>query len=314
MIDFVKIVLRLAIAAALIWFLIRITGVDWTSFSKISWPFIGLALLFSIITLLLRAMNFKMIARYRSYAPFASWMRLSATHQILFSAIPSGLGDLSFPLLANRETDLDLGTGARLIALVRARDALTLLTLAGVGLVLEGRMHILFALIPIATLVMSLKLEVFTTALLSQLPTNGKISSLLAPIVRDATDLPPLKHRMNRVLSSVAVWLSASAAVWAAFMSAGAALAIGDVFVMIAGLNVIGLLAISVAGLGVSELGAAGILIWLGWSTDSAAASALVGRPALLICVLFASGLIWGYSSLAIGRNQATTAQLKPSR
>ena len=63
----------------------------------------------------------------RSFAPthahsnVASWIRLAARHQLIFSVFPSGLGDLSFPLLAKQIVSVQTVHALRIMILVRAK-------------------------------------------------------------------------------------------------------------------------------------------------------------------------------------------------
>ena len=64
-------------------------------------------------------------------------------------------------------------------------------------------------------------------------------------------------------------------------------------FVMLAGLNAIGMVAISVGGLGIAEVGSAGILAVLGTPLDQAAHLSLIARPVLLFSMLSACVVLW---------------------
>jgi len=280
------------VAVALIALLVQISGVELARFADVSLTHVGLTLILSVSTLLLRAVNFRLIAGHLARPEFTGWMSLTANHQVLFSAIPSGLGDLSFPHLARAKTGLPLAHGARLIAVSRARDALSLLALATIGLAVEGRAPLAMALVSILFLLISFQLEPLAQRLLRRLPKQGKLAERLGALTRGTDQTVHWHCRLTRTGGSLAIWLSAAAAVGTAFASAGAALPPGDVLILIAGLNVVGLLAVSIAGIGIAEAGAAGILIWLGWTAETAATTALIGRPVLLVCVLAASGLV----------------------
>lgn len=312
--KFGQIALRAGVAIALIALLVQISGVELARFRDVSGHLIAVTIGLSVLTLMLRALNFRLIAGSAARSELMGWMSLTANHQVLFSAIPSGLGDLSFPHLARAKTGLPLVHGARLIAVSRARDALTLLALAIIGLVVEGRSPIwLFAFSGLC-LTSSYHLETFAHRLRHLLPQAGPVAQKLSALTQGSTVHLTARDRLLRVGGNLAIWLSATAAVGTAFASAGAALSPGDVLVLIAGLNVVGLFAVSIAGIGIAEAGAAGILIWLGWTTEPAIATALIGRPILLISVMAASGLIalsaWALSYKWRG---AATAQLASS-
>ncbi len=309
-----RIALRVGVAVTLIMLLIQLSGVELSRFQQVSPRHIALTLLFSILTLLLRAANFRLIAGSDAHSSFGNWMSLTASHQVLFSAVPSGLGDLSFPHLARAKPGLPLLAAARLIALSRARDALSLLALAAFGLALEGRMPPWCALFSGIFLALSLQLEPLIARLLRVLPQNTRLATRLSQTVAPESLAPGWHCRITRSFGSLAIWLSAAAAVGASFAAAATVLAPGDVFVMIAGLNVVGLLAVSIAGLGIAEAGAAAILIWLGWSPDGAATAALIGRPLLLVCVLLACALVAAFAwLLCYNWRGAATAQLAPA-
>lgn len=80
----------------------------------------------------------------------------------------------------------------------------------------------------------------------------------------------------------------------AGFRAAGHPLSLSEAWVMLAGLNIAGALALSVAGLGVAEAGAAGVLTLLGLPLAEAAGIALIARPILLLSNAAASALIEG--------------------
>ena len=76
------------------------------------------------------------------------------------------------------------------------------------------------------------------------------------------------------------------------FAAAGHPLTVFEGWVVIAGLNVAGMLAVSVAGLGVAEAGAAGMLALLGMPLAEAAAVAVIARPLLLLSTVTASAVL----------------------
>ena len=72
--------------------------------------YLVLGLAISVATLFLRGLRLACVACPKpfEFAP-AAWIRLSAQHQMIFLILPSGIGDASFPLLAQKLVKMDFG-------------------------------------------------------------------------------------------------------------------------------------------------------------------------------------------------------------
>jgi len=282
-IDYRRIGFGAAIAVVLLFALVRISGIGIADLGNIVPGYVVLGLGFSLLTLTCRAANYRLLAHQQNPAPFNTWLKLAAKHQFLFSVVPSGLGDAGFPVLAKQHVALSLQDGVRVILLARARDALILLALAAIGASVQRHLPISFLLAGVAFVLFAFLAEpLISLAFRILRPISGKFSHMLAAGFPD----PGWKTRVVRTVSTLASWLSAACAIAAAFASAGATLHPGDVLILMAGLNVVGLLAISIGGLGIAEAGSAGILALLGYPLEQATQMSLLARPVLLISVL----------------------------
>ena len=220
--------------------------------------------------------------------PLGRWITLAARHQLVFILAPSGSGDLAFPLLAGRMTGLSTGAATRLIAEARVRDMLVVLGLGAAGLVGAG---------------LAPPFVLLGTALAAAALYRADLSvTLIAALLRKLRRAPPsppatgpgIRTRVLPVLLPILLWLCASGGIMAGFRAAGHPLSLSEAWVMLAGLNIAGALALSVAGLGVAEAGAAGVLTLLGLPLAEAARIALIARPILLLSNAAASALIEG--------------------
>jgi len=98
--------------------------------------------------------------------------------------------------------------------------------------------------------------------------------------------------RVQTAIGCLVSWCAAMASLWTLFAMTGIRLELGEIMLVIAGLNLVGALAtFTVAGLGVSEGGLAVLLALLGHAADSAAV-ALTVRPLALINSLLVCGVV----------------------
>ena len=250
---------------------------DWRAIDP---GFAALAVLASLVTVMARGLAY---ALYAKAGNKGVWLDIGARHQALFSLVPSGLGDLGFPVLANRHAGVTLGQGAGIIALARLRDVLVLGALFLAAMPFSDVGPIATLAPAIALLGAALCLEPLISTIARHLP---RIGDTLAHASA------PLSDRTKRTALATLSWLAASLAVWSAFRAAGTTLDPSDAVLLIGGLNAAGILAFTVGGLGIAEIGAAAILIWLGTPPEDAARTALTARPLLLCSVVLACLLI----------------------
>ncbi len=252
-------------------------------------------------------------------------VRLSALHQVLFTLLPSGSGDAGFPLLAKR---LNAGTtqaATRALIVFRIQDLWALAALAGIGLFLwSGGPQLSSILLPLGVLLAlaglywapSLTLSVghfllaFAPNLGAERPSGWReqtiawLRSLAAEFGRPLTPRQCAHGAWLTLLS----WCFAAGSIWSLFGMIGQDLRVGEVLIIIAGLNLVGAVAVfTVAGLGAAELGLAAILMLLGADLASSATSALVVRISALGVVLLSCGLIEAGIRAMSGRLSATT-------
>ncbi|MBU2888813.1 lysylphosphatidylglycerol synthase domain-containing protein [Celeribacter halophilus] len=217
------------------------------------------------------------------------WVKLAGRHQFVFILAPSGVGDLVFPLLAGRMVGLAVAPAVTLIAVARLRDVCAVLGLGCAGLAATGHMPLLCGAAAIACFAALYFIDI-------TLSLAGRLIHRLRNLPE--TDIATPANRAPAAALTLALWLAASLGVAAGFAAAGRPLSLFEAWVMLAGLNVAGALALSLAGLGVAEAGAAGVLVFLGLPLTEAVANALVARPILLLCNVAASGLVEGFSRI----------------
>ncbi|MEO0751512.1 MAG: lysylphosphatidylglycerol synthase domain-containing protein [Pseudomonadota bacterium] len=269
--------LAIAVSGGLLVLVLYVADIGAIDLSQIQPAYLPLAVLAYLAVLVLRATLLRHLAQGATDLRFRTWLALAARHQFVFTLAPSGSGDLAFPVLANRMVGVTLGQGTALIAGSRLRDICAILGLGFIGLSATGAAPIL--MVEAAVLCgFALYFSDVTGAFIAQL------------LRRDVSDAPPPGRALAALLTCL-IWLSASGAIAAAFAAAGHPLTHYETFVMLAGLNIAGALAVSIGGLGIAEAGAAGVLAFLGMPLAEAAAIALVARPILLLTNVAASGL-----------------------
>ncbi len=233
------------------------------------------------------------------------WVQLAARHQAVFTLAPSGFGDLGFPLLAKHITGLAGSTALRIIAQCRLRDTIALAAIGLLGVVLIG--------IPVGfgwpVILFTLPLIWFADELaviFLRVVTLAVPKSRIATFLREAArqEDVSLRDRMVRTLLVALVWSAALAGVMAAFRVLGLPIGLGEAMLFIAAVNLAGALAISIAGLGVTEAGATAALVAVGIKLDEAASIALLVRPLLLVSVVLSSlALDLSIAAIRVRRN-----------
>ncbi len=235
------------------------------------------------------------------------WIRLAAVHQLVFTVLPSALGDLSFPALVKRVIGGDIALGTRLLLAHRLQDLWALTMLAGLGLLAQVGFHPWFVAVglsmALACLVWSADLTRHALAVPTRLGAvlggrrwkflQRRLEPLLNALLLEASKPVDWPLRLYSAAATIAAWTLATVSLWCLFAMFGIHLSFGQALLVIAGLNLVGAAAaFTVAGLGVSEVGLAGILLALGFALPEALATALIVRPAALIMTLASCGLI----------------------
>ncbi len=291
--DLKRIALGVAVAALLMAVLAKLSGVGLSDFANISPAYAVMALLFSMATIALRAANYRAIGNQYVAASLRGWLQVSLRHQFLFTAVPSGLGDIGFPVLARQYVGLDLKQGAATIAMARLRDLCFLPALGCGGLAVLGYAPVLSSLAALALGAAGLMAE----QLVGLLRRSFQRLRAKVPPSQDVGQ-QTFTSQLIRSALTIGSWTSAALALWCAYASAGFVLDPAASFVMLAGLNAIGIIAISVGGLGVAEAGSTGVLTFLAVPLEQAAQVSLVARPVFLVAVLAACAVLWAASRL----------------
>jgi uncharacterized membrane protein YbhN (UPF0104 family) len=253
--------------------------------ANLSW-LLGVAAAY-LLVIVGRGLSLRALAPADQRGPLLQWLQLAGRHQVFFSTIPAGLGDAGFPILAKAIAEIELPIAVRIIAQFRFRDMLFVSTMGIFGLVLTGLPGI-YGLLSIA---LALPLLWFSddiaNTLLKLVRSLVRKGSFL-DFLQQATDHPPpqVRDRLLRTAFAIWVWTAAVAAVVAAFRALGFDLTIGEALLFIAAVNIAGAVSLSIAGLGVSEAGAAAALIAGGMPLQQATSLALVVRPTLMLTIV----------------------------
>lgn len=246
---------------------------------------------------------------------------LAARHQASFTILPSGSGDLVFPLLAKERLRCPAVTASRVLVAFRGLDAAALLALLAAALTVHLLPHrpgwLAFLLLAIAAAagVVAPRAAEVAVALhdrgvwwLKRLrradPRAGE---------QEARALS-VRERAVLVLWSILAWLCAAAAFWFLFAMVGRPVGPAQAVLILGAVNLAGAAALfTLGGLGVSEIGLAGTLVVLGVPVGEAAGLALVVRPAALAMTLAASALC-ELAARSLPRPAASPSSASPRR
>ena len=279
---------------------------------KLSVPAIGLASILFFLNLAIRGYWLRLLAPAGdARLELPRWIRLAVAHQAAFMLLPSGAGDLGFPLLASRITGVSFSAAVRMILCYRLQDLWVLGMLGAAALAsiaFEGGTSAAILAVPALAapaLVWSADLARLAgiagarlLRLLKRVLHGPCFGRLCAAIDRMAGELEsPLGAgpRFKTALACTAAWAATCAYVWVLFAMIDVDLGIAQVIVVVAGLNLAGALAsFSIAGIGVSEGGLAAVLVLLGYTAQQALSLALVVRPVILLNALLVCGVAEG--------------------
>lgn len=282
--------LAILVSAGLLAVLLRFTDFAFPDMSRLAPRWLVLVLAAHMLAVCCRGALFRALAREKGREGVAGWIRLAARHQAIFSILPSGVGDFSFPFLAKRFVALETEKALRVMILFRQRDlvALTVIAVAGATIVADQTFLAGIALFAGAIcLWFADDIVSFAATILGKFIRRGKVAGWLKLFAM--TEKLTLYERATSWVLTVVIWAASTSAVLAAFFAVGQHMTIGAAFLFLALINAAGVVAISVAGLGVSELGATSALVLTGRSIQEAAATALVVRPTLLLSMLICS-------------------------
>ena len=294
-------------SAVLLWLLAR--NLDGAAFagnwSRIAPGYALLAVALYLGNLIVRSLRLRRLGAASGAGPaWPPWIRLAALHQLLFSVLPSGLADIGFPVLASRVTGCNPSVGARLLFTYRIQDLWALAMFGGVGLVFRvadwavdpvvlgfGLMTAAACLIWSNDLTRALGAGVL--AVVEHGPGQRIAARSLRRLAEELRRPASWRLRLHGAWATLAGWALAAASLWSLFMMIELRLGVAEVLLIIAGMNLVGTVAaFTVAGLGVSEVGLAAILLALGFGAPEALVVALIVRPAALGRVVISCGLI----------------------
>lgn len=238
------------------------------------------------------------------------WIRLAALHHMLFTVMPSGIGDAGFPVLASRLVRCSVYAATRILLTYRIQDLWMLAILAGTGFLLRSVETTLDPVwlscglaLAAACLFWATDLtRLFGSAVLATLGGFGKegpgtggspILSRLQSFAAELNQPAPGIQRIHGTWTTILSWALVAASVWSLFEMIDVRLTPGEVLLVVAGMNLVGAVAaFTVAGLGVGESGLAAILVVLGFTAVESVAVALIVRPAAVLMVLVSGGLL----------------------
>ena len=280
--------------------------------AKLSAPAIGLASFLFFLNLAIRGYWLRLLAPGGdARVGLARWVRLAVAHQAAFMLLPSGAGDLGFPLLASRIAGVSFAAAVRMILCYRLQDLWVLAVLGAAALALiaydtgTSPAILIVPALAVPALVWSADLARLAASAVARLLRlfkrvlpGGRFHRLSAATDRMAGELGAVLaagHRFKTALACTSAWAATCAYVWVLFAMVGVDLNVADVIVVVAGLNLAGALAsFSIAGIGVSEGGLAAVLVLLGYAAQEALSLALVVRPVILLNALLVCGVAEG--------------------
>ncbi len=311
--PFIRMILALLVSVVLLGILVSFVDfeklVGWGEILEPMW--LAPALAFFLTNLGLRGVRLCVMGRSTSESvPCAAWIRLAARHQVLFSFLPSGLGDLGFPALARRTTAISSAAGTRLIGVYRLQDIwalVVLLTIGALGTVLPfsiGIPSILGGLfIAVAALIWSDALTVrlgrSVLSMEDRFPSRirqfvrERLSTFISDLDQEFQQSTSMRDRLVTAVLTLASWSLAAASLWSLFRMTGFSFDIQQIVLIVGWLNLAGAFAtFTFGGLGVAETALAAILIFLGIEPNLAIPVSLIVRPAALVNVMVCGGLI----------------------
>lgn len=250
-----------------------------------------------------RAASLRALAPVESRGRWPRWLRLATRHQVVFSLAPSGIGDIGFPLFARRYTEVATPDALRMIAGFRLRDAIIILYAVVIAYGLQ-RSQPLIGVLGFAALLITL----YRTDVVLRFLIRGAAMSMpwrnLSAYLKTCVPAEEIScnARRERMYWPVLTWMSATAAVWSGFAAVGWPVSVGETLMILAVLNLIGALALSIAGLGVAEAGVAAALLGMGAEPLDAVAIALMVRPLLLVSMLTACAALELVTLLSLRR------------
>ncbi|MXO64027.1 hypothetical protein GRI48_13555 [Altererythrobacter oceanensis] len=275
--------------------LLSLADLDWRDFSRIDIAGFALVVVFHVLVLVTRGWLMGQLSQKGedgSARPLA-WVHLAARHQFIFTVLPTGLGDLLFPALAKRLVGRTATEAFSVIAQVRSRDLIVLITLAlGGSLIITGIEWAAAAVAFLALPVLFYADKFFRLALhlVRKSLADGKLASFLEAIA--SSEPPDSFSRFRLTVASILDWFFVICSVLATFEAIGEPVPVGVAMLFLAGINLFGALAISIGGLGVSETGGAAALVLADRTVKNATALSLLARPLLLVSMLSASLMI----------------------
>ena len=283
--------------------------------SELRWRWAAGSLSFVVLAVALRGFRLQILAQHGScFASSSRWSHVAAVHQLLFTTLPSGFGDVSFPMLVAKTCQLSMGTGLRVLTLYRLHDLLLLAALLLWGLtglpMTRGCQFVCIAagcmLAATPALISPVRLgTLFDVACRWLAPVTrwqlgGKLAArcqfmLEAAIQSPQTSPRVVTHRRDlaQVALAMATWACALGNYACLFRMVGMTPPFVHLLLIVGGLNLSGALAaFAIGGIGVGESALAGILMLLGFSMADAIPISLIVRPAALISILTGSALV----------------------
>ncbi|MCA9150125.1 MAG: flippase-like domain-containing protein [Planctomycetales bacterium] len=262
-----------------------------------------------------RALRLQWLTRTAGNGPsLKSWTYVASVHQLLFTTLPSGLGDIGFPVLVARTSRIPVTRGALLLIVYRLQDFALLLATLSFALAANSQFisaRIVFLTIGVFGAAISLAVTVRflqrLAAICSQRLRPLEHRRLIGKFVRaiEALDSPAAKReadcdvtiesRLLLALLTAATWACAVGNYSCLFRFAGLPLPMTHLMLIVGGLNLCGALAaFAIGGIGIGETALTGLLFALGHPMAEAVSVSLIVRPAALISILMMSGIMAG--------------------
>ena len=311
--------ISLAVSAGTIAVLLNITDISSITerLKNANLLFIGLFIILDFCVGFCRAVRLWMLLRITQSVSMIACLRLTLIHQAVFVIAPSGSGDLAFPILGKMIAKSNIKEAISVLISLRLQDLSILIGIAGFScFYIFGLNSPAYDIVlAICWLTVGFMLTLYATKL------NNRIGRLLNFIKRKFDNLRKVTSKKDthetvqvettlprsEIYISAAMtllsWVLTGVMVWSLFMGFNFELSWQMVFYIVAGLNLVGALAVTtIGGLGVTELGLAGLLITLSVPSSIAVPIAMVARPTLLVTTV----TIGIAALIGVGRNSSS--------
>jgi uncharacterized membrane protein YbhN (UPF0104 family) len=252
-----------------------------------------------LITTWFRAARFRLLLG--PCTKTASWYRLTILHNFYFTFIPFKMGEASFiPLVKKKGISLSHAAPALILGRIYELASIVLFAIIGsLGIQSELSLWPIIVLMVLLTLFI-FKFQYVTGLALAVLNFLRKRSNcvFLGNVQKKLEEshqwiINSKNKSVSLFIQSLLVTLSGSFSLYICFDAMGLAFGFLESVFLFTGMMLIGILGVfTIAGIGVSEVGLAGLLVLTGYTLEEAIPIALVARLYLLVITMATTALV----------------------